>query len=215
MSVETHGHSTPHDENPNYHHEHPDVVGSRNRLGLILILVADIAFALSVIFVYFYLKGQNVNDMWLPKASTHDGVVLPGTIPVSSMGAWYLTIIAAFGLVMHRYALAGARAKNQTQLVLGSAVAFMASFVALIYQGMQIGGAPFTITMGAYASCYFLIAGLNFVHLLITAFIALGNWNRSRLGLYQADHWHVEIVNVWWIWMTISSLLGAFALSFT
>jgi hypothetical protein len=39
MSTETHA-----------HHEHPDVVGSRNRLGVILILVADIAFALSILF---------------------------------------------------------------------------------------------------------------------------------------------------------------------
>jgi len=202
MSVETHAHS---------HHEHPDVVGSRNRLGLILLLVADIAFALGVIFVYFYLKGQNVNDMWLPKASdTQDA-----TVPVSSMGAWYVTIIAALGMVFHRYALAGAKVKNQTQLVLGSGLAFVASLAALIYQGIQIHNASFTITMGAYASCYYLIAGLNFTHLVLTAFISLGNWNRSRLGLYVSDHWHVDIVNIWWMWMTVSSLLGAFALSFT
>ena len=215
MSLETHGHSTPHDENPNYHHEHPDVVGSRNRLGLILLLVADISFALAVLFVYFYLKGQNVNDMWLPKASnTHESTHV-ATVPVSSMGAWYVTIIAALGLLSHRYGLAGARAKIQSQLVLGSGVAFLASLAALIYQGIQMNNAPFTITMGAYASCYYLIAGLNMVHLFLTVFISLGNWNRSRLGIYAADHWHVEIVKVWWIWMTISSLLGAFALSFT
>lgn len=211
MSVETHGHSAPHAENPNYHHEHPDVVGSRNRLGLILLLVADISFALAVLFVYFYLKGQNVNDMWLPKASDTQAA----TVPVSSMGAWYVTIIAALGLLFHRYGLAGARAKNQTQLVLGSGVAFLASLAALIYQGIQMNNAPFTITMGAYASCYYLIAGLNMVHLFLTVFVSLGNWNRSRLGIYAADHWHVDIVNVWWIWMTVSSLLGAFALSFT
>ncbi len=204
MSVETHAHSNP-------HHEHPDAVGSRNRLGAILILVADIAFALSVIFVYFYLKGQNVNGMWLPKASDTAGA----TTPVSSMGAWYLTAIAAVGLLTHRYALAGVRAKNQTQLKLGSLIALIASLVGLVYQGMQINSASFTITMGAYASCYYLIAGLNFMHLLFTVFIALGNWNRSRLGIYVSDHWHVDIVNVWWIWMTVSSLLGAFTLSFT
>ncbi|MEI6844098.1 MAG: cytochrome c oxidase subunit 3 [Actinomycetes bacterium] len=204
MSVETHAHSNP-------HHEHPDVVGSRNRLGVILILVADIAFALSVIFVYFYLKGQNVNDMWLPKASDTAGA----TTPVSSMGAWYLTLIAGVGLLTHSYALAGVRAKNQTQLKLGSLVALIASVVGLVYQGMQINNVSFTITMGAYASCYYLIAGLNFMHLLFTVFIALGNWNRSRLGIYAQDHWHVDIVNVWWIWMTVSSLLGAFALSFS
>ena len=204
MSVEVHAHSNP-------HHEHPDVVGSRNRLGLILLLVADIAFALGVLFVYFYLKGQNVNDMWLPQASdTQDA-----TVPVSSMGAWYVTIIAALGLVFHRYALVGAKLKNQTQLVLGSGLAFLASLAALIYQVVLMNNASFTITMGAYASCYYLIAGLNVVHLALTVFISLGNWNRSRLGIYVTDHWHVDIVNIWWIWMTVSSLLGAFALSFT
>lgn len=202
MSVETHAPS---------HYEHPDVVGSRNRLGVILILVADISFALGVLFVYFYLKGQNVNDMWLPKASDSRAA----TVPVSSVGAWYVTAIAALGLVFHRYALAGAKVKNQTQLVMGSGLAFLASLGALIYQVILMNNANFTITMGAYASCYYLIAGLNVVHLVLTVFISLGNWNRSRLGIYVSDHWHVEIVNVWWIWMTVSSLLGAFALSFT
>ena len=64
MSTETHA-----------HHEHPDVVGSRNRLGVILILVADIAFALSMVFVYFYLRAQNVNDMWLPKATEEHAAI--------------------------------------------------------------------------------------------------------------------------------------------
>ena len=59
MSVDTHAHTNP-------HHEHPDVVGSRNRLGVILLIVADVAFALSMMFTYFSLKAQNVNDMWLP-----------------------------------------------------------------------------------------------------------------------------------------------------
>jgi len=199
MSVETHA-----------HHEHPDVVGSRNRLGLILILVADIAMALSVLFVYFYLKGQNVNDMWLPTATADT----PAVMAVSSKGAWYVTILAAIGLLTHFYALKGVRAKNQTQLVLGGGLALVFSLAAMVYQFIQVSNAPFTTTSGAYASCYFLIAGLNALHLVITVFIALGNWNRSRLGIYKSDHWHVDIVNIWWIWMTISSLLGAFALSF-
>jgi heme/copper-type cytochrome/quinol oxidase subunit 3 len=206
MSIETH---------VNTHYEHPDVVGSRNRLGVILLLVADISFALAVLFVYFYLKGQNVNDLWLPKASTIEDAQHGATVPVSSMGAWYVAIIAALGLVFHRYALAGAKVKNQTQLVLGSGLAFVASLAALIYQGLLMNNASFTITMGAYASCYYLIAGLNMVHLFLTVFISLGNWNRSRLRIYAADHWQVEIVRVWWIWMTISAALGAFALSFT
>jgi heme/copper-type cytochrome/quinol oxidase subunit 3 len=201
MSLDTHA---------NPHHEHPDVVGSRNRLGVILILVADIAFALSILFVFFYLKGQNVNDMWLPKA-TED---TPAIVPLSSMSSWNVTAIAAFGLIAHQFGLRGVRAANQAQLKLGGLVALGAALVATIYQNMQIANAPFTFYSGAYASCYYLITILNMVHLILTVFIALGNWNRSRLGIYAHDHWHVDIVNVWWVWMTVSSLLGAFALSF-
>jgi heme/copper-type cytochrome/quinol oxidase subunit 3 len=201
MSLDTHA---------NPHHEHPDVVGSRNRLGVILILVADVAFALSVLFVFFYLKGQNVNDMWLPRATEET----PAIVPLSSMSSWNVTAIAAFGLIAHQFGLRGVRAGNQAQLKLGGLVATIAALVATVYQNMQIANAPFTFYSGAYASCYYLITILNMVHLILTVFIAFGNWNRSRLGIYAHDHWHVDIVNVWWVWMTVSSLLGAFALSF-
>ena len=201
MSLDTHA---------NPHHEHPDVVGSRNRLGVILILVADVAFALSVLFVFFYLKGQNVNDMWLPKATEET----PAVVPLSSMSSWNVTALAAFGLIAHQFGLRGVRAGNQTQLKLGGLVATIVALVATVYQNMQIANAPFTFYSGAYASCFYLITILNMVHLILTVFIAFGNWNRSRIGFYAHDHWHVDIVNVWWVWMTVSSLLGAFALSF-
>jgi len=202
MSVETH---------TNPHHEHPDVVGSRNRLGVILLIVADVAFALSMLFTYFYLKAQNVNDMWLPKANGD----APAILPVSSASAWKITAIAAVGLIAHFMALRNVRQGNQSSLKTFGLIAFIASVIALVLQIQQFGVMPFTFYNGTYASCWYLFAVMNTVHLILTAFISLGNWNRSRLGLYKSDHWHVDIVNVWWVWMVVSSLLGAFALSFT
>jgi len=199
MSVETHA-----------HHEHPDVVGSRNRLGVILLLVADIAFALSMVFVYFYLRGQNVNDMWLP-AATADR---PAIEPLSAGPGWTVTAIVALGLLAHMYGLKGARSQNQTQLKLGSLVALVASVIAMVYQYNTIASAPFTFSDGAYVSCFYMFAIMNMVHILLTVFISLGNWNRARLGLYVENFWHVDIVRIWWIWMVVSSLLGAFSLSY-
>jgi heme/copper-type cytochrome/quinol oxidase subunit 3 len=199
MSVETHA-----------HHEHPDVVGSRNRLGVILLLVADIAFALSMVFVYFYLRGQNVNDMWLP-AATEDR---PAIEALSSGPGWTVTAILALGLLAHMYGLKGARAQNQTQLKLGSLVALVVSIVAMAYQFNTIASAPFTFSDGAYVSCFYMFTIMNMVHILLTVFISLGNWNRARLGLYVENFWHVDIVRIWWIWMVVSSLLGAFSLSY-
>ena len=202
MSLDTHSH--------NAHHEDPDVVGSRNRLGVILILVADIAFALSMVFVYFYLRSQNVNDMWLPKATEEHEAI----IALSSSKAWTITSIAAFGLLSHYYALKGARVHNEVQLKLGSLVSLITSLVALYFQYNTFATAPFTFSDGAYVSCFYLFAIMNFVHLALTVFIAFGNWNRARLGLYASNVWHVDIANVWWVWMVVSSLLGAFCLSF-
>ena len=199
MSIETHA-----------HHEHPDVVGSRNRLGVILLLVADIAFALSMVFVYFYLRGQNVNDMWLPAATADH----PAIQPLAAGPGWTVTAIAALGLLTHIYGLKGARSNNQTQLKLGSFVALIASVIAVAYQYNTISSAPFTFSDGAYVSCFYMFAFLNMAHLLLTVFISLGNWNRARLGLYIENFWHVDIVRIWWIWMVVSSLLGAFSLSF-
>lgn len=202
MSIQEHSH--------NAHHEDPDVVGSRNRLGVILILVADIAFALSMVFVYFYLRAQNVNDMWLPKATEEHSAI----VAQSSSKAWTITAVAAFGLLSHFYALKGARAHNEIQLKLGSLVAFVTSILAIYLQINTFATAPFTFSDGAYVSCFYLFAVMNLVHLGLTVFIAFGNWNRARLGLYETNVWHVEIVNVWWVWMVVSSLLGAFCLSF-
>lgn len=204
MSVDTHSHA-------NSHHEHPDVVGSRNRLGVILLIVADVAFALSMVFVYFYLKAQNVNDMWLPAATEEAAAISP----VSSSSAWKITAIAAIGLLAHFVALRSVQKSNQGGLKSFGLLAFLVSIVALVLQIQQFGSVPFTFYSGTYASCWYMFAILNTVHLILTAFIALGNWNRSRMGIYSSDHWHVDIVNVWWVWMVVSSLLGAFSLSFT
>ena len=205
MSIDTHEH---HSSNP--HHEHPDVVGSRNRLGVILLIVADIAFALGILFVYFYLRAQNVNDMWLPAAEGEN----PAILPVSATGPWTVSGIAGIGLLAHYYGLKGVRHNDQVRLKVGGFVALIASVVAMVLQFNQIAHAPFTFYNGSYASCFYLITILNFVHLVLTAFIALGNWNRGRLNLYKSDHWHVDIVNVWWLWMVASSVLGAIALSY-
>ena len=204
MSVDTHSHSNP-------HHEHPDVVGSRNRLGVILLIVADVAFALSMLFTYFYLKAQNVNDMWLPAATEEN----PAVTAVSSSGAWKITAVAVVGLAAHFLALRNVRQGNQGGLKIFGLVALLSSIVATVLQVQQFGAVPFTFYSGAYASCWYMFAILNTVHLLLTTFIALGNWNRSRMGIYKSDHWHVDIVNIWWVWMVVSSLLGAFALSFS
>ena len=201
MSLETHSHHV--------HQEHPDDVGSRNKLGVILILVADISFALSMVFVFFYLKSQNINDMWLPKADGEN----PAIEPLSSWPAWQVTIVAALGMAIHRLGLKSAQNGNTNALPRFGLLSLVAAVVATVMQWNSIANAPFTFHQGAYVATFYMFTILNLVHLLITVFISFGNWNRARLGLYKSNYWHVDIVNIWWVWMTVSSALGAFCLS--
>ena len=198
MSTETHA-----------HHEDPDVVGSRNRLGVILILVADISFALSMMFVFFYLKSQNIHEMWLPKGDEEHAAIHP----LSSTPAWTVTLVAAVGLAFHYFGLRSARNGNQSALKGASLIALVAAVAGAVMQWNTIANAPFTFHEGSYVSAFYLLTIMNQVHLLLTVFISFGNWNRARLGLYKSNYWHVDIVNVWWIWMAVSSGLGAFCLS--
>ena len=201
MSHEVHAHTA--------HHEHPDDVGSRNRLGVILILVADISFALSMMFVFFYLKSQNVHDMWLPKGDEEHAAIHP----LSSNPAWTVTAIAALGMAIHYFGLRSARNGNQSALKSAGALSLLTAIVASVLQWNTIANAPFTFYEGSYVSAFYLLTIMNLVHLFLTVFIAFGNWNRSRLGLYKSNYWHVDIVNVWWVWMAVSSAMGAFCLS--
>ena len=207
MSLDTHTHDAHNSHNA--HHEHPDVVGSRNRLGVILILVADISFALSMMFVFFYLKSQNVNKMWLPKADGDN----PAINPLSSNPAWTVTAIAALGMLIHFVSLRRARGGNTSSIAPLGFLSLVAAIVASVIQWNTIATAPFTFHQGTYVSAFYLLTIMNQVHLFLTVFISLGNWNRARLGLYKSNYWHVDIVNVWWIWMTVSSAMGAFCLS--
>ena len=201
MSHDTHQHTA--------HHEHPDVVGSRNRLGVILILVADISFALSMMFVFFYLKSQNIHQMWLPQGDEEHAAINP----LSSSPAWTVTAIAAIGALIHYFGLRSARQGNQGALKGAGLLSLLAAIVASVMQWNTIATAPFTFHEGTYVAAFYLLTIMNLVHLFLTVFISFGNWNRARLNLYSSNYWHVDIVNVWWIWMAVSSAMGAFCLS--
>jgi heme/copper-type cytochrome/quinol oxidase subunit 3 len=51
------------------HLESLDVVGARWRTGVRLLIAADAAFLVALVFTYFYLRGLNTEGGWVPKGS--------------------------------------------------------------------------------------------------------------------------------------------------
>jgi heme/copper-type cytochrome/quinol oxidase subunit 3 len=147
--------------------------------------------------------------MWLPQGDEEHAAIHP----LSSSPAWTVTTIAAIGALIHYFGLRSARQGNQSALKGAGLLSLVAALAGTVMQWNTVATAPFTFHEGSYVAAFYLLTIMNLVHLFLTVFISFGNWNRARLNLYSSNYWHVDIVNVWWIWMAVSSAMGAFCLS--
>jgi heme/copper-type cytochrome/quinol oxidase subunit 3 len=185
--------------------EHPHDPVPGQRLGVILLIVADAAFVLSLMFTYFYLRGLNTDGGWIPK----------GSATIGAGSGWLIAGVVVASALVYRWGELGIRAGDQRRLVTGTTIALL---LLLVDMGLQIGRLatlPFVTTTGSYASTVIAMAGSHLVHLLLTLFLGIAIFVRSRRGLFSADnHWHVRLVGYWWSWVTVSAVLLAFTTSF-
>jgi heme/copper-type cytochrome/quinol oxidase subunit 3 len=197
---------TPPSERLDDHHESPEVVGRRQRTGVLLLIVADVAFVLSLVFTYFYLRALNTQGGWIPAAD-------PKTASVGF--GWVIAGVMALSWVAYRWAEAGARAGNRERMVLGLGLALVLAVVDLAMTVYQMLTSGLKVSIGSYASTWMALSGYHVFHLLLTFFIGLGVWNRARLGRFATNTWHVRLVGFWWNWVLVAAVIVAFTTSFT
>ncbi len=190
---------------PDLHIEDPELIGRRWRTGTLLLILADGAFVAALMFSYLYLRGLNTENAWLaPKqdiAAIWFGWLIAGVLVLSA-------------LVFH-WGYRGILADNKTRLVSGSALALAIMIAALVLQFIQLTTFSFGVADSAYSSSMYVIAGANVFHILLTAFLGLAMWNRSRRSIYSADsNWQVHVVGLWWTWIAFASVAVAFVTSF-
>jgi heme/copper-type cytochrome/quinol oxidase subunit 3 len=193
------------------HAEAPSVLFRRQRLGVLLLILADVAFTLSLVFTYLYLRGLNTEDGWIPA----DGGTTAG------IGAgWVIAAVMVVSLVAYMWGERGVANGHPSRLMVGSLLALALVLVDLALQVYQLATLPMHSFQGAYQgsyqSAFVALAGYHVVHLLLTLFIGLALWNRARVGLYSGDnHFQVRLVGYWWRWVTVAALITALTLSFT
>jgi heme/copper-type cytochrome/quinol oxidase subunit 3 len=190
---------------PDLHIEHPDLVGRRWRTGTLLLILADAAFVAALIFSYLYLRGLNTEKAWLaPKQDT-----------AAIWFSWLITAVIALSAIVYRFALTGIRAGKEVRLVTGSVFALAIVLVAGVLQFVQLASFPFGVATSAYSSSMYVIASANLFHILLTAFLGLAMWNRSRRHIYSAESsWQVEVVGLWWTWIALAAIGVSFVTSF-
>jgi heme/copper-type cytochrome/quinol oxidase subunit 3 len=185
------------------HRDPPAVAGSRDRMGVVLLIVADIAFVLCLMFTYLYLRFLNVKGLWLPDEIT----------PAPSGPTWVVVVVLFIGAVAFAWGARSLRAARPGPFAVGSWVAVAASIVALVVQIQQLFGFNFALQengryLSAYSSSMVALAGANAFHIMLTAFIAIGIANRTRLGRYEdPESWQPRIATYWWTWVVVSAAL--------
>ena len=198
-----------HDTQFHVHHDSPEAVGRRERLGVRLLIVADGAFLFGMIFSWFYLRNLNVNQAWLPK----------GVHTFSSASGWVAGIGLVVAALAHRVGEYNRAARNLTSLVV-----LIALLIGGYYQWHQMAHMPFIthdandrpFYNGAYASNWVLVAGANMFHYLVGSFVALGLVLRARRVKLDAtlEEWRQRTAGAWFTWIAISGVLCAIATSF-
>lgn len=194
------------------------VVARRNMLGSLFLIVADIAGTVVLVLAYFYLLYLNTNNSWLPEGkdslwnTTGMNVKWPGT--VERAPEWPFWAIAGGVVLAMLVFWAGVRALkrgNARGMVIAAGVVGVGFVALVVAQYLQVRFYPFTPTAGGYASVLHIIGISNFLHYLLSAFVVLGVWNRTRLGRITVQNpFQANIVGVWVTWIAISSVVLAF-----
>lgn len=185
------------------HRDSPAVSGSRDRMGVVLLIVADIAFVLCLMFTYIYLRFLNANGLWLPDEIT----------PAPSGPTWVVVAVLFVGAVVFAWGSRSLRSSRPGLFGVASWVAVVAAIVALVLQIQQLSGFNFALQdngrfLSAYSSSMVALAGANAFHIILTVFISIGIANRARLGRYEdPTSWQPRIATYWWAWVVVSAVL--------
>lgn len=187
------------------HAEDPIVVGRRWQTGVLLLILADVSFVVALLFSYLYLRGLNTTNSWvLPKQQTEPIWV-----------GWLIAGILVLSAIVYRVGLAGIRVGSTGRLLAAAGLGVLLVLADFAAQIGQLVTLPFGITDSAYSSELYALGGANLLHLLITLFLGIGVWNRTRRGLYSRDDARqVQMVGFWWTWVSVAAVATALVTSF-
>lgn len=191
--------------NPDLHIEDPDLIGRRWRTGTLLFILADAAFVAALAFSYLYLRGLNTEHAWLAPKQHFAQIWF----------SWLIAGVLVISAVVFHSGYRGILAGSETRLVTGSVFALATVLIAGVLQFIQLATFQFGVSDSAYSSAMYFVGGANLFHILLTAFLGLAMWNRSRRHIYsESSTWQVHVVGLWWTWIAFAAVVVSLATSF-
>jgi heme/copper-type cytochrome/quinol oxidase subunit 3 len=219
------------------HHESPEKVDARERVGIWLFIGADVITVAALLFTYLYLRGVDTNNHWMMLSGypgslhTYQGwenlvnnganIGNPKDIWVGPLSAGLEWLVCAITVVSAGVLWLGEKNLRATKNAKGfSSMAILAMVLALAgvaVSAIQLSHIPqifvavndsMTMSYPTYDSSMMAIFASNLGHLVILGFLGLGLAIRSARGVISGDKWYqVRLVRYFWVWVAISSVV--------
>jgi heme/copper-type cytochrome/quinol oxidase subunit 3 len=218
------------------HHETPEKVDGRERLGVWLFIGADVITVAALLFTYLYLRGVDTNNHWMMMQGYPGGLHTyqgwenllnngklgnPKDVYVGPLSAglqWLVCAITIVSAAVLWFGEKGLRATKNAKAF--SPMALFAAVLALAgvaFAAVQLSDIPqifvavndsLTMSYTTYDSAIMAIIASTLGHLVILAFLGLGLAVRSARGVVNGDRWYqVRLVRYFWVWVAISSVV--------
>jgi heme/copper-type cytochrome/quinol oxidase subunit 3 len=219
------------------HHEDPEKVDGRQRLGVWLFIGADVITVAALLFTYLYLRGVDTAGHWMEMTGypghlhtyqEWENLLNAGTLknPTSvyvgtlSAGLQWLTAgLTVISAAVLWFGEKGLRAtKNAKAFSPVAVVAMLLTLAGVVVCAIQLKDIPqifvpandsITMSYTTYDSAMMAIIGSTLGHLVILAFLGLGLAIRSARGVISGDKWYqVRLVRYFWVWVAASAVVS-------
>lgn len=186
--------------------DHTLAVQKGLNMGVALFIVSEVLFFLAIFWAYFHSALSPTVELgaqWPPmgiEAINAFELPLLNTVILLSSG---VTITYS-----HHSLIQG----NRNGALYGAVFTIILAFVFTAFQGIEYSVSSFTISDGAFGSCFYFGTGFHGLHVIIgTIFLAVGFWRLLAYQLTENHHlglesgilyWH--FVDVVWLFLFLS-----------
>jgi len=175
-------------------------------MGVALFIVSEALFFLAIFWAYFHSALSPTVELGAQWPPMGIGAINPFELPLLN------TVILLSSGVTVTYAHHSLIQGNRSGTLYGLAGTVLLAIIFTGFQWIEYTVSSFTISDGAYGSCFYFGTGFHGLHVMIgTAFIAVGLWrvlayhftDNHHLGLESSIlYWH--FVDVVWLFLYIS-----------
>jgi cytochrome c oxidase subunit 3 len=175
-------------------------------MGFALFVISEALFFLAIFWAFFHSSLSPTVELgaqWPPMGIE---AINPFELPLLN------TVILLSSGVTVTYAHHSLIEGNRSGTLYGLVATVLLAIVFTAFQGVEYSVSSFTISDGAFGSCFYFGTGFHGIHVMIgTAFIGVGLWR--VLSYHSTDHHHLGLessilywhfVDVVWLFLFIS-----------